>query len=62
MQAGILSYKLLIKRLAQDGYHPIPLTSGLFCHKTRKTTFSLCIDDFDITYHSQQDLQHLITN
>ena len=60
-QAAILAYKLLLKCLADDGYHPIPLTSGLFRHKTRKTIFALCVDDFGIKYHNQQDLQHLIS-
>ena len=60
-QAAILAYKLLVKRLAQDGYQPIPLTNGLFRHCTRKTVFPLCVDNFGITYNSAQDLQHLIT-
>ena len=58
-QAAILAYKLLLKRLAQKGYHPIPLTDGLFKHTTRRTIFALCIDDFGIKYHSDDDLQHL---
>ena len=59
-QAVILAYKLLFKQLATNGYHPIPLTNGLFKHEERKTIFALCIDDFGVKYHSQQDLQHLI--
>ena len=59
-QAAILAYKLLLKRLLSDGYQPIPMTSGLFKHKDRKTIFALCVDDFGVKYHSQQDLQHLI--
>ena len=48
--------------MAIDGYHPIPLTNGLFKHNKRKTIFALCVDDFGVKYHSQQDLQHLITS
>ena len=58
-QAAILAYKLFIKRLAIDGYYPIPLTNGLFKYSKRKTVFALCVDDFGVKYHSQQDLQHL---
>ena len=59
-QAAILAYKLLLKRLSSDGYQPIPMTNRLFKHKSRKTIFALCVDDFGVKYHSQQDLQHLI--
>ena len=58
-QAAILAYKLLLKRLAQEGYTPIPLTDGLFRHKTRPTIFALCVDDFGIKYHLMEDLLHL---
>ena len=36
-QAAILAYKLLVKRLKARGYHPIPLTTGLFKHEDRKS-------------------------
>ena len=58
-QAAILAYKLLIKQLAIDGYHPIPLTNGLFKHNKRKTIFALCVDYFGIKYYSTEDLLHL---
>lgn len=60
-QAVILTYKLLLQHLAIDGYTPIPLTDGLFKHKTRQTIFALCVDDFGIKYHSTEDLVHLRT-
>ena len=59
-QAAILAYKLLLKRLTSDGYQPIPMTNGLFKHKDCETILVLCVDDFGVKYHSQQDLQHLI--
>ena len=59
-QAAILAYKLLVKRLEIDGYYPIPLTNGLFSHRRLSTKFALCVDDFGITYNSEQDLKHLI--
>ena len=61
-QAAILAYKLLLKQLATDGYNHIPLTNGLFKHNIRKIIFALCVDDFGVKYHCQQDLQHLITS
>ncbi len=60
-QAAILAYKLLLKRLARHRYTPIPLMDGLFKHITRKTIFALCVDNFGVKYHSQDDLMHLQT-
>ena len=51
-QAAILAYKLLLQRLEKDGHYPIPLTDGLFQHKSMKTVFAQCIDDFWVKYHS----------
>ena len=58
-QAAILVYKLLVQHLAEGGYHQISFTNVLFKHKTLKTVFALCVDDFGIKYHSQKDLDHL---
>ena len=41
-QAAILAYKQLVINLGQHGYYPIPLTTGLWKHKTRDTVFALC--------------------
>ena len=57
-QAAILAYKLLVKRLSQDGYQPIPLTNGLFRHCTRKTVFALCVDDFEKKLSANIIIQH----
>ena len=59
-QAAILAYKLIRKRLKPAGYYPINESNGLWRHKTRKTIFALCVDDFGIKYHSKEDAQHLI--
>ena len=34
-------------------------TLGLWKHKTKKTIFCLCVDNFGIKYYSAEDLQHL---
>ena len=59
-QAAILAYKLLVQRLKDRGYHPIPLTTGLFKHESRATTFALCVDDFGVKFNNEDNLQHLI--
>ena len=59
-QAAILAYKQLKKNLAPHGYEPIPHTDGMWKHKTRKTTFCLCVDDFGVKYFNKDDANHLI--
>ena len=59
-QAAILAYKQLVKNLGQHGYYPIPLTNGLWKHKTRGTVFALCVDDFGVKYTSKDSINHLI--
>ena len=59
-QTAILSYKQLKDNLATFGYHPIPYSVDMWKHKARKTLFCLCVDDFDIQYHSRADTDHLI--
>jgi hypothetical protein len=59
-QAAILAYKQLKKHLAPHGYEPIPHTDGMWKHKTRKTTFCLCVDDFGVKYFNKDDANHLI--
>ena len=59
-QAGIIANQLLEKRLATHGYHPTPITPGLWKHETRPITFSLVVDDFGIKYVGKQHADHLI--
>ena len=59
-QAAILVYKQLVTNLGQHGYYPIPLTTGLWKHKTRDTVFTLCVDDFGVKYTSKENINHLI--
>jgi hypothetical protein len=59
-QAGRLAYDKLKAHLAPYGYHPAARTPGLWTHDTRRTVFTLCVDDFGIRYSSQDDAQHLI--
>ena len=59
-EAGILAFNYVVENLAPHGYYPVRYTPGLWKHKTRKTTFILCVDDFGIKHHSQDDLDHLL--
>ena len=56
----ILSYEKLTDHLALSGYHPTPLTHGLWTQKTRKIKFSLVIDDFRIKYEDKANAKHLL--
>ena len=59
-EAGVLAFNKLVKALAPHGYKPMPNTTGLWIHKTRKTTFALCVDDFGVKYFSKANTHHLI--
>jgi hypothetical protein len=59
-QSGYLANQDLIKNLARHGYHPVKRTPGLRKHETRKTTFTLVVDDFGVQYFSKEEADHLI--
>jgi hypothetical protein len=59
-EATIIAFNQLVKKLAPYGYEPAPFTPGLWRHRTRGTTFVLCVDDFSVKYFSQADALHLI--
>ena len=59
-QATILAFNSLVTNLSQSRYSPILHTLGMWEHKTRKTKFHLCVDDFGVTYFSKEDGDHLI--
>jgi hypothetical protein len=59
-QAGILANQLLETRLRPHGYFQCRHTPGLWKHQTRKTMFTLVVDDFGVKYSSRNDADHLI--
>jgi hypothetical protein len=59
-EAGIIAFNQLVRKLAPSGYEPMPFTPGLWRHRTRRTTFVLCVDDFGVKYFSKPDAMHLI--
>ena len=59
-EAGVIAFDQLVLYLAPHGYKPAPCTPGLWCHTTRPTTFTLCVDDFEVKYFSKEDAHHLV--
>ena len=41
------------------GYHPDIHAPNIWYHKTRRTKFILCVDEFGVKYHSKEDVDHL---
>ena len=58
-QAAVLAYENLSTLLKKAGYTPIIGSLGIWTHKTRKTIFCLCVDDFGVKYYKKEDLIHL---
>ena len=44
----------------EHGYYKLPLTAGLFTHKTCPIWFMLLVDDFGIKYVRKQHADHLL--
>ena len=52
----------LLKHINSFGYSLDIITHNLWIHNMRKTKRCLCVDDFGVKYHSQEDSQHLINS
>lgn len=59
--AGILAQQLLEERLNKEGYSQSKLTPGFWTHKWRPVRFTLCVDDFDVTYVGKEHAEHLMS-
>jgi len=59
-QAARLAYDNLVTNLEPDGYYPVRECPGLWKHTSRPTVFALCVNDFGVKYHSNEDLNHLL--
>lgn len=55
-----IAYDPLVHHLAKYGYFPLPHTTGMWKHSTRKTIFCLCVDDFGVKTFSTHDTKHLL--
>ena len=59
-QEVIIAYNQLISHMYTHGYYPVPFTTGLWAHNTRKTKFCLFVDDFGVKYFTKDDANHLL--
>ena len=46
--------------MAPFGYHPVQHTPGLWVHDSRKTLFSLVVNNFCVQYCSTEDAEHFL--
>ena len=58
-QAGLISNKLLEKRLNKHGYQHSKLVPGLWRHNTRPIQFTLVVDNFGVKYVGEEHFHHL---
>ena len=61
-QAAVLAFDNLVSNLNKFGYYPVQSTTGIWRHKTRRTTFCLCVDDFGVKYLCKNDADHLLSS
>ena len=59
-QAAIIACNQLIYNMETHSYYTVPFTTVLWYHKTRRTKFFLCVDDFGGTYFNKDDSDHLL--
>jgi len=60
-EAGVFAFNQLVQKLAPVGYGPMPFTPGLWRHRTKRTTFALCVNEFGVKYFPLlPDTMHLI--
>ena len=54
-QAEIIDNQELVKHMSPFGYHPVQQTPDLWVHDSRKTLFSLVVDNLCVQYFSTED-------
>jgi hypothetical protein len=59
-QSGIIAQELVAEKLAEYGYHQSKIIPGLWTHETRRTTFTLVVDNFAIKIMGENNAEHLI--
>jgi hypothetical protein len=59
-QAGIIAQELLQEHLAKVGYYQSKIIPGFWTHITKKTCFTLVVDNFAIKYTNLDNAKHLI--
>ena len=61
-QASIIAYNQIISHMDPQGYYPVTFTTGIWAHKTTRTKFCLCVDDFGKKYFTKDDANHLLNS
>ena len=61
-QADIIAYNQLISHMDPHGYYPVPFTTVIWEHKTRKTKFCFYVDDFIVKYFSKYYANRLLNS
>ncbi len=59
-QVGLIAQELLEQPLSKVGYSQSKIIPGLWTHKTRKTCFTLVVNNFAIKFTKMEDAKHLI--
>ena len=57
-QSGIIANQELVKYMAPFGYHPVKHTPGLWVHNSKKTLFSLVVDNLCVQYFFTEYAEH----
>ena len=47
-EAGVIAFDQLVRELKRFGYKPMSQTPGLWKHTSRRTAFTLCVDNFGV--------------
>jgi hypothetical protein len=61
VQAGKLAYDQLLQRLTSADFYPAPNAPGLFVHRKRPISFTLCVDDFGVKYTNNDNFDFLVS-
>ena len=60
-ETGVIAFDQLFQKINRFVYEPMTQTPGLWRHTSRRTTFTLCINDFSFKYFSKDDDDHYFT-
>ena len=59
-QSTIIAYNQFLSIMEPHSYYPVLFTTGQWDHKTRRTKFCLCVDDFGVKYYNEDYSDNLI--
>ena len=59
-QDMIIANQELVKHMAPFGYHPVKQTPGIWVHDSKRTIFSLVVDNLCVQYCSIEDSENIL--